>query len=131
MTDTNGNFRFLKVPPGRYKVTVTMPGFTTFEQENVVVTLGKNTDVGAAALQLANVQEAVTVTSATPLIDTRKVETGATFSTDRAERHPDLARHLRPDAADAGHPARHGQRGGRASGVAGGPDFSSEGLRPA
>ena len=33
-----------------------------------------------ATLQLANVQEAVTVTGATPLIDTRKVETGVTFS---------------------------------------------------
>ena len=35
--DANGLFRFLKVPPGKYAVTVTMPGFTTVTRENVIV----------------------------------------------------------------------------------------------
>src|SRR5262245_59672998 len=85
--DVNGNFRFLKVPPGVYKVRVEMPGFAPWEQEKVVVTLGKNTDV-ATTLRLANIQETVTVTGSTPLIDTRKVETGVTFSTAEMEQIP-------------------------------------------
>ena len=79
--DAQGLFRFLKVPPGKYAVTVVMPGFTTVTRENVSVSVGKNTQVDVQ-LKLSTVQEAVTVTSATPLIDTRKVETGQNFSHD-------------------------------------------------
>jgi hypothetical protein len=127
VTDPNGNFRFLKVPPGRYKVTVTMPGFSSFEQVNVIVSLGKNTDVGAT-LQLANVQESITVTSATPLIETRKVETGATFSEYEMQDIPtsrdiySLMQQVPGIQIDTVNVA------GNASGVAGGPDFTSKGA---
>jgi hypothetical protein len=77
--DANGFFRFLNVAPGKYAVTVTMPGFTTVTRENVNVSVGQNTQVDVQ-LKLSNVQEAVTVTSQIPLIDTRKVETGQTFT---------------------------------------------------
>ncbi|HSS44565.1 MAG TPA: carboxypeptidase-like regulatory domain-containing protein, partial [Thermoanaerobaculia bacterium] len=40
VTDANGYFRLLKVPPARYKLTIMMPGFSTVEFANVVVTLG-------------------------------------------------------------------------------------------
>ena len=89
--DAQGLFRFLKVPPGKYAVTVVMPGFTTVTRENVIVSVGKNTQVDVQ-LKLSTVQEAVTVTSATPLIDTRKVETGQNFS------HDELDRRFRPRA---------------------------------
>ena len=77
--DAHGLFRFLKVPPGQYAVTVVMPGFTTVTRENITVSVGKNTQVDVQ-LKLSTIQESVTVTSATPLIDTRKVETGQNFS---------------------------------------------------
>jgi hypothetical protein len=77
--DVNGLFRFLRVPPGTYTVTVTMPGFASVTRENVGVSVGKNTQVDVQ-LRLSKIQETVTVTSATPLIDTRKVETGQNFS---------------------------------------------------
>ncbi len=79
VVDANGLFRFLKVPPGKYSVTVALPGFTTVTRENVTVSVGRNTQVDMQ-LRLSAVQEAVTVTSATPLIDPRKVETGQNFS---------------------------------------------------
>jgi hypothetical protein len=77
--DNAGQFRFLKIPPNKYSVVVNLPGFTTVTQENVYVTLGKDTNVGIK-MRISNVQENVVVSGATPLIDTRKVETGATFS---------------------------------------------------
>ena len=52
----SGLFRFLKVPPGKYAVTVTMPGFTTVTRENVIVSVGKNTQVDVQ-LKLSTVQE--------------------------------------------------------------------------
>src|SRR6185436_9458160 len=85
--DAQGLFRFLKVPPGRYTVTVSMPGFTTLTRENVIVSVGSNTQVDVQ-LRLSAVQEAVSVTSATPLIDPRQVETGQNFSRDELQEIP-------------------------------------------
>ena len=85
--DAGGLFRFLKVPPGRYTVTVALPGFTTVTRENVIVTVGSNTQV-EVQLRLSAVQEAVTVTSATPLLDPRKVETGQNFSREELQEIP-------------------------------------------
>jgi hypothetical protein len=85
--ESNGLFRFLRVPPGKYTVTVVMPGFTTVTRENVQVSVGQNTPVDVQ-LKLSNIQETVTVTSATPLLDPRKVETGQNFSHEEIQEIP-------------------------------------------
>jgi hypothetical protein len=77
-TDANGRFHFLALPPGRYAVTASAKGFSTATHENVIVTLGKNTNVDLT--MVSGVAEAVTVTASTPLIDSRKTETGVTFT---------------------------------------------------
>ncbi|HTR76647.1 MAG TPA: TonB-dependent receptor, partial [Gemmatimonadaceae bacterium] len=124
--DANGLFRFLKVPPGTYSVTVTMPGFTTVTRENVTVSVGKNTQVDVQ-LKLSKVQETVTVTSATPLIDTRKVETGENFSHEELTQIPtsrdiwSLIQQVPGVQIDTVNVA------GNQSGIAGGPDFVTKG----
>ena len=124
--DAQGLFRFLKVPPGKYSVTVTMPGFTTVTRENVSVSVGKNTQVDVQ-LKLSTVQETVTVTSATPLIDTRKVETGQNFSHEELTEIPtsrdvwSLIQQVPGVQIDTVNVA------GNQSGVAGGPDFITKG----
>ena len=77
--DPSGYFRFLRVAPGKYTVTVAIPGFATATRENVVVLVGQNSQV-VVSTRLATLQENVTVTNLAPLIDTRKVETGQTFT---------------------------------------------------
>lgn len=124
--DNAGQFRFLKVPPNKYSVVVNLPGFTTVTQENVYVTLGKDTNVGIK-MRISNVQENVVVSGATPLIDTRKVETGATFSQQELTDIP-TARNVwnliqqvpgvQVDTVDVA---------GAGSGATGGPDFISKG----
>ena len=79
VSDGNGNFRFLDIQPGRYTVTVTMPGMGNVILENVTVNLGRNTQV-TARLKVSGIEEKVTVSSAAPLLDPRKTETGLTFS---------------------------------------------------
>ena len=124
--DANGLFRFLKVPPGKYAVTITMPGFTTVTRENISVSVGKNTQVDVS-LKLSSVQEAVTVTSQTPLIDTRKVETGQNFSHEELTEIPtardvwSLIQQVPGIQIDTVNVA------GNQSGVAGGPDFITKG----
>jgi hypothetical protein len=64
-----------------------MPGFTTVKRENVIVTLGRDVNVDLQ-LKLSNVQETVVVTDTTPLLDTRRVQTGATFSRNELQEIP-------------------------------------------
>jgi len=78
-SDARGEFRFLNLSPGTYAVKLELTGFATVNRENVTVTLGRNTEI-RETLKLSSVAAAVTVTSETPVIDTRKVETGATMT---------------------------------------------------
>jgi hypothetical protein len=126
VSDTNGNFRFLRVPPGRYKVTMTMPGFTTVERNDVVVTLGKNTDL-PVTLKLSAVAETVTVSGTTPLLDTRKVQTGATFSKEELNDIPTSRDIYALMQQTPGVQLDSVNVAGAASGRAGGPDFSTKG----
>src|ERR1700704_4996424 len=40
-TDAAGRFAFLQMPPGRYTVTASKPGFATIVQESVQLTVGQ------------------------------------------------------------------------------------------
>ena len=125
VTDANGNFRFLKVPIGTYKVSISMPGFAPFERTNVIVALNTNTEF-TAELRV-NVQEKVTVTSTTPLIDTRKVETGATFSQEELTQIPTSRDVYALMQQVPGVQLDQVNVAGSASARIGGPDFSTKG----
>ena len=124
--DANGLFRFLKVPPGRYTVTVALAGFTTVTRENVNVSVGQNTQVDVQ-LRLSAVQEAVTVTSATPLIDTRQVETGQNFSREELVEIPTSRDVWSLIQQVPGVQIDTVNVGGNNSANAGGPDFITKG----
>lgn len=82
-TDPRGEFHFLNLAPGdRYQLNCELSGFASVEQKGIVVTLGKNTEL-RIVMRVAKAEATVTVTGETPVIDTRKITTGATVS--RAE----------------------------------------------
>jgi hypothetical protein len=83
----DGRFRFLNVPPGGYKITVSLTGFTTVVRENVLVTVGANTDI-PVALKVAQVEETITVTAESPVLDTKKTGTGTNFTQDELLKIP-------------------------------------------
>ena len=74
-TDRKGDFHFLDLSPGDYSVALERSGFQTARRD-VTVVLGGNA-VLAFALPVAGVAEAVTVEA--PSLDSRQVQTGATF----------------------------------------------------
>ncbi|MCA1581172.1 MAG: TonB-dependent receptor [Acidobacteria bacterium] len=79
-TDARGDFRFLNLAPGDfYNVRVELPGFSTVDQKAVSVNLGRNTEM-RVGLKLTKVEASVTVSGEAPLLDTRKVGTGATIT---------------------------------------------------
>src|SRR5499427_4691726 len=68
-TDARGTFQFLRLVPGTYTVKAELEGFRTAVLENIVV----NADVTARAdlkLEIGTLQEGITVTGESPLLDT-------------------------------------------------------------
>src|ERR671918_330055 len=70
VTDANGEYRFLNLAPGPYKVTAELQGFTTIVREDVIVAVGRNVEL-PLTLKVAAVAETITVTGESPVIDTR------------------------------------------------------------
>src|SRR5262249_53233711 len=54
-------------------------GFATVNRENVTVAVGRDTEL-TISMKLSNVTASVTVSSESPIIDTRRVQTGATVT---------------------------------------------------
>jgi len=85
-TGSQGDFRFLNVTPGVYRLTVALTGFTTVTRE-VRVQTGVNVDL-AFTLKVSTVEETVTVTAETPIIDTKKTGTTTNIGTDELYKVP-------------------------------------------
>lgn len=68
-TDSEGRARAVNLQPGNYTVTITTTGFGLYTQENVVVEVGRVTNVDAA-LQIGQATGTVDVTSEAPVINT-------------------------------------------------------------
>jgi hypothetical protein len=74
VTDGSGNFRFLSVPPGTYKIKVDLAGFKTVEQTDVRVGLDRTVSL-TFKMEVAPVAETVTVEGGA-VIDVSSTTTG-------------------------------------------------------
>ena len=86
-TDSDGRFRFLNLPPGTYTVTAELPGFSRIVREALVLTVGSNLDL-AIAMKVATVQETITVSGESPIVDTRAMGTATNFTQAELDRIP-------------------------------------------
>ena len=87
VTDQDGAFRFMSVPPGRYKLKIEMSGFKTIEQSDVQVGLDRAVDL-VLTMQVAGLVETVTVSSTSPTVDTTSTAIGVNANADLFERLP-------------------------------------------
>jgi hypothetical protein len=69
-TNERGEYRIPGVPAGRYKVQAELSGFSTVVVPDLELLVGQNRTV-PFTLQVATLQESVTVTGEAPLVDTR------------------------------------------------------------
>jgi Carboxypeptidase regulatory-like domain len=69
VTNEAGIYRFPSVPPGEYKLAYELSGFQNVVREGVRITLGFNAQVNVT-LGVATLQETVTVSGQSPVIDT-------------------------------------------------------------
>jgi len=78
VTDADGSYRFTAVTPGEYVVVFELAGFSTVRNEGIRVGLGFTATVNAA-LTVASLQESVTVTGQSPVVDTSATQIGNSF----------------------------------------------------
>jgi hypothetical protein len=78
VTDSDGSYRFTAVTPGEYVVLFELAGFSTVRNEGIRVSLGFTATVNAA-LTVASLQESVTVTGQSPVVDTSATQIGNSF----------------------------------------------------
>ena len=87
ISDDAGKFRFLNLAPGPYTVSVALQGFSTVVRENVVIAVGVSIDV-PAQMKVATVAETVTVSGASPIVDTKATGTATNFTADELQKIP-------------------------------------------
>jgi hypothetical protein len=78
VSSETGNYRFPAVPPGVYSLSFELPGFNTLQRDGVQISLGFTANINVE-LSLATVQETVTVSGASPIIDTTATRTVQNF----------------------------------------------------
>src|SRR3989475_2102323 len=86
VSDSQGQFRFLNLDPGTYRLTLNLAGFTKAERD-VIVNTGVNVNV-SFTLRVSALQENVTVTAETPVVDIKKVGTATTLTKEELQSTP-------------------------------------------
>jgi Carboxypeptidase regulatory-like domain/TonB dependent receptor len=86
-TNPAGAYQFVDLQPGIYTVKVTVSGFKTYERRDVPVTLNNVTRVDAA-LEVGSIEQSVTITGETPVLQTDRAETHAEVSSVELENLP-------------------------------------------
>ncbi|MGE0362414.1 MAG: TonB-dependent receptor [Vicinamibacterales bacterium] len=71
VTESDGQYRLLNLPPGTFDVVADLTGFTKYTQQGVEVRAGLNLTLDIV-LTLASVQESIIVRADSPLLETQK-----------------------------------------------------------
>lgn len=78
VTNEAGLYRFPAVPPGEYRLAYELAGFQANVRDGIRITLGFNAQVNVT-LNVATLQETVTVSGESPAIDTSSTRIQTTY----------------------------------------------------
>jgi hypothetical protein len=82
VTSDAGTFRFLSLAPSKdYELTLELTGFKTKTEKGIIVNVGTNVEL-SLALEQGVLQESITVTAKTPVVDPKKTSIGTNFTQD-------------------------------------------------
>jgi hypothetical protein len=79
VTGEDGTYRLIALPAGVYEVTFELPGFKVLKREGIRVVIGQTLTVDAR-LEVATLEETVTVTGESPVVDTTTTAIGTNFT---------------------------------------------------
>jgi hypothetical protein len=82
VTSGTGTYRFVSLTPGAYTVTFELPGFATVRREGVEVGAGFTATLNIQ-MNLAGLEEAVTVTGASPVVDTTATKVTTSWASEK------------------------------------------------
>src|SRR5438445_6778322 len=74
VTDGEGQYKIVELRPGTYTVTFTLTGFSTVKRQGVELTAGFTAPVNAE-LRVGSLEETITVSGASPVVDTQNART--------------------------------------------------------
>lgn len=80
-TDGEGQYRFVDLRPGQYTVTFTLPGFNTLRREGVELPADFVASINGE-LRVGGIEEALTVTAASPLVDVQSTNRSQVLTRD-------------------------------------------------
>ena len=81
VTDDTGQYRIVDLRPGTYSVTFTLPGFSSVKREGIELT-GTFVATVNADLKVGALEETITVTGETPVVDVQSVRVQQTVGKD-------------------------------------------------
>jgi hypothetical protein len=87
VTDEQGVYRFTLLRGGEYQVSFTLPGFSTLNVQGVILNAGATATINGK-LEVAALQESVTVTSQTPTIDLEKANVAVNWDQQKLDDIP-------------------------------------------
>jgi carboxypeptidase family protein/TonB-dependent receptor-like protein len=87
VTSETGTYQFPRLDIGTYSVRFELTGFKTIVNEGIRVTVGFNAQVNAQ-MGIAGVQESITVTGQSPIVDTKATGTKQTFTNELLQSIP-------------------------------------------
>ncbi|HEV8582828.1 MAG TPA: carboxypeptidase regulatory-like domain-containing protein [Thermoanaerobaculia bacterium] len=86
VTEEEGQFRYLNLYPGTYSVKAELQGFSPIDYPDIVIQVGRKADL---RITLSGaVQDVITVTGESPLLDERKLNEGSNVSTVELDKIP-------------------------------------------
>jgi hypothetical protein len=74
VSDEQGQYKIVDLRPGAYSVTFSLPGFSTVRREGLELNTGFTATVNVE-MRVGGVEETITVTGASPVVDTQNVRT--------------------------------------------------------
>jgi hypothetical protein len=91
VTEADGRYVFLQLPPGTYKITFSLPGFATYVQEDLVLTVGQATTL-PVAMKVSGLAETVTVSTSPRVIESSRTSAATTINELTVDTLPILGR---------------------------------------
>jgi hypothetical protein len=86
-SETNGQYRLAGLQPGRYALHAELDGFQPADVNNLTLTIGLNLQQNLT-MALRGVQEAITVTAQSPVVETTTTEVATVVTQEQIEMLP-------------------------------------------
>src|SRR5262252_1978091 len=99
VSDNAGYYRLNNLPPGLYTLTADLTGFAAYKREGILMRAGSTVSVDIE-MTLSSVQESVTVTGESPMIETSKPTSTLNIQGELMRAAPVTSRRLFSDVLD-------------------------------